>query len=42
MQPGLAFLHYSFAAQLDANRPVTLEGTVTKMEWQSGETVARA
>ena len=27
--------HHSFAAQFDANRPVTLEGTVTKVEWQN-------
>ena len=27
--------HHSFAAQFDADRPVTLEGTVTKVEWQN-------
>ncbi len=27
--------HHSFAAQFDASRPVTLEGTVTKVEWQN-------
>ena len=27
--------HHSFAAQFDANRPVTLEGTVTRVEWQN-------
>ena len=31
--PGLA--HHSFAAQFDVERPVTLEGTVTKVEWQN-------
>jgi hypothetical protein len=25
--------HHSFAAEFDANSPVTLHGTITKMEW---------
>src|SRR5262245_41264259 len=25
--------HHAFSAEFDANRPVRLEGTVTKMEW---------
>jgi hypothetical protein len=25
--------HHSFAAEFDANDPVTLKGTITKMEW---------
>jgi Family of unknown function (DUF6152) len=29
----LALAHHSFATQYDADAPVTLEGTVTKVEW---------
>ncbi len=28
-----AFAHHSFAAQYDADKPVEMKGTVTKVEW---------
>jgi len=29
------FAHHSFAAEYDATKPVTLKGTVTKVEWMN-------
>ena len=31
--PAAALAHQSFAAEYDANKPVTLKGTVSKIEW---------
>ena len=33
LSPAWVFAHHSFAAEFDAGQPVTLSGTVTKMEW---------
>ncbi len=31
--PAAMFAHHSFAAEYDVKKPVTLKGTVTKVEW---------
>ena len=35
LAPAVAQAHHSFAAQYDANQPVTLQGTITKVEWMN-------
>ena len=30
--------HHAFAAEFDADQPVTMKGTVTKMEWVNPRT----
>jgi hypothetical protein len=31
----VVLLHHSFAAQYDRSKPITLKGTVTKLEWMN-------
>ena len=33
LAPAAALAHHSFAAEYDIKKPVTLKGTVTKLEW---------
>jgi hypothetical protein len=30
---GATYAHHAFSAEFDSNQPVTLEGTIAKMEW---------
>ena len=33
LAPVAAHAHHAFAAEFDANKPVTLQGTITKVDW---------
>jgi len=34
----VALAHHSFAAEFDATKPITLKGTITKVEWTNPHT----
>jgi hypothetical protein len=35
LAPLAALAHHSFAAEFDATKPITVQGTVTKVEWMN-------
>jgi hypothetical protein len=35
LEPATVLAHHSFAAEYDADKPVTVSGTVTKIEWMN-------
>lgn len=38
LAPAVTNAHHSFAAQYDANQPITLDGVISKVEWMNPHT----